>query len=154
MILLSIDPGVKALGWALWLDGSLARAGISTTKERALDRAIRDHRLAVPVADTTALEEMRWRPGDARSQPNDLLAVQAVGIGVSSHPITLYPASRWKGPIPKRVHHDRIRKVLGQVELAILGEAAQGAHAKEVLDAVGIGLYHLGRTNRSGGQRQ
>jgi DNA primase len=62
----------------------------------------------------------------------------------------------WKGSIPKAHHHRRILACLDPAEHAIAHDAAQaaGAHAKEVLDAVGLLVYYMGRTGRSGGERR
>lgn len=165
--MISIDPGTRALGWALWDHGRLVEAGASIAPETAVGASdlARAHLEAIrawggPPGADVALEIMEWRRGDARSQPADLLVVQAVGCLVAGGiggPVALYAPSKWKGTIPKEVHHERIRETLGPTERAVLSRAEQRTRAsnrKEVLDAVGIGLYHLKRTNRSGGTRR
>jgi len=155
LTLLSIDPGVKALGWALWSDaGILISAGLSRTKERDLSAAIRDHRRQVPLASRSVVERMVI---DGRAvPPGDLLDVQAVGVAVASHPLVLVRPCDWKGTIPKTIHHARIMETLSGGEASYVDallERTPKAHRKEILDALGIGLHHLGRTNRSGGGR-
>lgn len=158
--LISIDPGVKALGWATWGCGGLERAGLSRTIERDLGRAIAGH-LAnledIGPCPESAVEHMTYRPTD--STPQDLINVEAVGCAVGcskAHRMCLYTPSTWKGSIPKYIHHARIVDVLSDNETRTLDWALRGCpkgHRKEILDAVGIGLYHLRRTNRSGGAR-
>lgn len=52
---------------------------------------------------------------------------------------------QWKGQVPKDVHQEEfIRKALGPEELLLLTDWNKG-ELKQILDAVGIGLYQLGR---------
>ena len=159
-MLVAIDPGTKALGWARFTpEGRLVSCGVSRTIERTSDGQIDAHARALGIgADRAVVEEMEIRPGRVESQPADLLRVQAVGCAVAglvALRVSLLPPSRWKGSIPKRVHHVRIRSALSGNEREIVDRAAAGAgaHAKEVLDAVGLGLYALRRTSRSGCER-
>lgn len=155
--LISIDPGVKALGWAAWSDGVLQAAGCSRTAERDLGAALAAHRAAVGLhvygATDAAVESMQYRPTD--STPQDLIDVQTIGLGVAGmcRHVHLYRPSAWKGTIPKAVHHRRNMGALSMYEQAVtaqaLADCPRGNH-KEVLDAIGIGLYHLKRTTRAG----
>jgi len=159
-VIVAIDPGVKVLGWAAFLDsGALVDCGISRTKARDLSAALAEHvenmREFSPAV--VALESMRYTPG-RRTTPQDLIDVQTIGVGVASAlgPVRLYPPSAWKGSIPKDVHHARTRAALEPEERERLGAILAQCpkiNRKEILDAVGIGLYHLKRTNRSGGSR-
>lgn len=167
-MLISIDSGTRALGWAAWnedgrlytLDCSIARRALRTP-----DAQIEYHDLEIrarvsPFTGDVVVERMEWRKGDGRSVPGDLLRVQAVGFGVAGllgGRVVSYTPGQWKGSIPKDVHHRRIREALTHEELAILDRTLQTIprrHRKEALDAVGIGCYHLGRTTRSGARRQ
>jgi hypothetical protein len=87
--------------------------------------------------------------------PRDLLAVQAVGFGVAGRLGRVVPLkpNRWKGSIPKHIHHTRIKQSLEPEELKILDQALAETpkrYRKEILDAVGLGCYHLGRITRAG----
>lgn len=159
--LVSIDPGVRALGVCVWQDGELWLAHLSRTKARKLSEQIEYHRTNCELAirlDGAAVESMAYRPTD--STPQDLINVQSVGcaLGASmARKLRLYPASEWKGSIEKRIHHARIVEGLMPTERAILDLALRKcpkAHHKEILDALGIGLYHLKRTSKSGGARR
>lgn len=162
-----MDPGVRSLGAARWDSRRLTRVIVSRSpKSRTVADAVHDHREALlraqmGEADEGVIEHMQYRPQD--STPQDLIDVQAVGctvIGsIARHVLFLKPTS-WKGTIPKRVHHKRIVGQLDEQEIRVLGDlydrvlnGKTRGNDKEALDAIGLGLFHLGRTNRSGGQR-
>jgi hypothetical protein len=158
---ISIDPGVKALGWASWGLYHLEACGCSRTAARKLTDAVQAHRAQVPAPECHAdavLESMAYRPHG--STPQDMIDVQTCGMAVAglvSGRIHLYPASEWKGTIPKRVHHMRMRGALTPVEIEILDRALAAcpeSNRKEILDAVALGLYHLKRTDRAGSPKQ
>ena len=81
---------------------------------------------------------------------------QFIGAGLAGAArglvIPLKP-STWKSPIPKPIHHVRIRAVLSEKERSILDAAFEetiASHHKEILDAVGIGLFYTKRTRKDG----
>ena len=163
--LVGIDPGTRALGACLFQDGRLVSARASVARGiGALPSLVAYHagnlRDYAGKCPEVAIELMRWRPKDPRSQANDLIDVQTVGMVVAGscrNRIHLYPATTWKGSVPKPVHHKRIREALELEEARILDAAlsvAPARHRKEILDALGIGLFHLKRTNRSGIRRK
>jgi len=107
------------------------------------------------------IERMRWRPNDASSQPNDLLDVsetatyfaQQIARRTEFGWLKLVPAAEWKANLSKAIHHARIAKVLDLGEGVVLSAGVLNVpktHHKEVLDAVGIGLHALGRTDKAG----
>lgn len=55
--------------------------------------------------------------------------------------------SAWKGNVPKEVHRERIAALLDPAERALLGPL-EGDH--DVWDAVGLGLWVVGRAGRGG----
>lgn len=55
-----------------------------------------------------------------------------------------YTPAQWKGQIKKGPHHARIRSRLDEKELALLAGLPQ-KELVHILDAVGLGLFHLGR---------
>ncbi len=155
---LGIDPGTRALGWARAKDGKITHAGLSRAPQIAsLAECAEYHARAIGLGSTlrVALESMTYR--GVHSQ--DLLDVQTVGCLVAARvapTVILYPPSEWKGTIPKAQHHLRILESLEYSERGIVNLAVQSAgktHAKEVLDAVGILLYAMSRTNRTGARR-
>jgi hypothetical protein len=162
---LAIDPGTRALGFAIWNpdEPQIVACGVSRSETASpTEHADTILRAAlyrpIPRAD---VESMRWRPRDARSQPNDLIDVQTVGVltahYVGARAIVMRPPQEWKRNLPKAIHHARIfaalRADLGEPAIVERAYEAAGAHAKEVLDAVGIALYVAGRIDESGKRR-
>lgn len=154
----SIDSGVKALGWAVLRESEvsyyLAMCGLVQGDSR--DEMIRAMECALGVGnfELAVLESMVWRPNDPKSHPNDLIDVQTTGClcaaRIADH-VKLVTAQTWKGSVPKKIHHERIRSRLSTNETEILNQALADApkkHHKEILDAVGIGLHHVGRIGR------
>ncbi len=171
LLLLSIDPGTRALGWAYWSqrDETLIAAGCSRVKAVVPGSAAlaRGHVENIRIPDSIArpyqcaaavVEHMEAKAARATT-PQDLIEVEAVGCLVAASLAAnwaLIGASEWKGTIPKEIHHPRLLEVLNAAELMVVNEAlirVPVSNHKEVLDAVGIGLYYLRRTNRSGGKR-
>ena len=159
--LLSIDPGTRAVGFAVFEESELVwtRASIAPKAARSLGELIAHHSSIVKPWGSgrdVAVEVMHWRPNDPASQPQDLLHVQAVGMALAGRmgaEITCYRFQDWKGSIPKRVHHKRIMGALTGQELEVLSyhiDRTPLRNRKEVMDAVGVGLFHLERINRAG----
>lgn len=159
MYAVSIDPGKHACGWALWLpgiSGALVDAGLWAPR-------VGDLTLPPPLdlsVETVYLESMEIRGTGSKTPPADLLRVEGTGHLLTGwlrpRRLVTWTASAWKGSVPKDIHHPRIRHALGPDETAILERAIKAApktNAKEILDAVGIGLYGLGRTQRGGTTR-
>lgn len=158
-MIVSIDPGIHALGWALWTDGGeLSRCGLSRADGRDLSRVAHLHALTVPEATIAIVESMVTQGGGSKVPPQDLIDVQTVGCltarGVARI-VRLVKPYEWKGNIPKGIHHARFLAVLEGVEqtIAANGAAHAGANAKEVYDAIGIGLWFFKRTNKDGVKR-
>ncbi len=168
MIDYGIDPGVRALGWARAVGGTIAAAGVVSTKDRAADLSDLARSFAGALAaggpygagcdGTTHLESMVT---DGRQvPPQDLIDVQTVGCltaaylcGPECGKVRLWTPNAWKSNIPKSVHHSRIVACLRPTEIVVVHAAAASAgksHGKEVLDAVGLLLVGLGRMDRAG----
>ena len=168
MIDVGIDPGVLALGYGIAWGRRLGAAGICTHIGR-LDVRAAGH--ALQIRDVIAAAAARggpWQPTiflesmtaarDRATTAQDLIDVQTVGCltAAALGYVRLLPPSEWKGSTPKVVHHERMIEALDAGERAILAEALRACpkrHHKEVLDAVGILLYGLGRIERTGKAR-
>lgn len=167
MIVVAIDPGVRALGWAASYEGAIVACGVSRYDAPSLEAQAYGHYIQVRAAMarlpifrpvSVTVESMRWRPNDPASQPNDLLDVQTVGVltaaflGSGSIP-RLVRAQEWKRSIPKAIMHARLEAVLSEDEREIVRSAlarAPKANAKEILDACGISVYASGRVDDAG----
>lgn len=186
MILVALDPGVWAMGWAVFRDRVLVAAGCSKvprnkTRGPASIAAEHANTISASIYEARGLgrgwgldvghhgvaglvdivcEHMCTRGPEAPQRPDDLIMVEAVGCLTAArlgHVSRLYPASEWKGSIPKDVHHPRIRAALGPVDEIVIATfaAAQAGktNVKEVWDAIGIGLFSLGRIDSKGEKR-
>lgn len=67
--------------------------------------------------------------------------------------VTYYEPWEWKGSVAKNVHHQRLWGHLGPHEKELVAKTAEGmapSKRHNMMDAIGIGLFALGRT-RCGG---
>ena len=162
---LAIDPGTRVLGYAFRSpdDGRIEICGTSrseTARPTEHGETLLRASLCRPIPRAD-VESMRWRPRDARSQPNDLIDVQTTGILAAHYAgaraIVMREPQEWKRNLPKAIHHARIfaalRADLGEPDLVARACDGAGTNAKEVLDAVGIALYVAGRIDESGKRR-
>jgi hypothetical protein len=134
MILIAIDPG--------------AHTGLAFFRHTVLigAYAIKDGEpLELRPDDQLIIECPEYQKG-RRVSPNDLITL-ALRVGrIQGRAQTLgakcelVRPSEWKGNVPKRIHHERILARLTGVE-RVLTEGVSG----DALDAIGIGLWKLGR---------
>lgn len=134
--MITVDPGVDYFAWARWYDRTLTACGV--WRAGAAWPVNVDGRVIVEVPDR------RWR-GTERDVM-DLAAAAGfyagrLSTGGAGH--TFVTPQAWKGQVPKTIHHTRIRAALGDAEVAHLPRAK--GELVHVLDAVGIGLWALGR---------
>jgi hypothetical protein len=96
-----------------------------------------------------------YRGALMKGDPNDLVKV-AVQVGrfaerleeTCRKDVELVKPATWKGQIPKDVHHRRARARLLAEEVRVLERVLLGVPAAKqhnVLDAVALGLYAVGR---------
>jgi len=152
---IAIDPG-KDTGWAFFRRGVLTASGLIVEKDfstyydelEALCRTHWDVDMVGVVEKPRIYDRRRWK-GD----PNDLIDV-AVKAGASAHALSyssaveLVTPQEWKGQQPKNVNHAQTLVRLISEELEVLNKAKEKISLKKihnVLDAVGIGLWRLGR---------
>ena len=87
--------------------------------------------------------------------PNDLVDVALVAgacAGLLPAKVAFVKPRRWKGTAPKRVTNRRTREVLTSEEVHVYTVAMTAVPAglrHNVLDAIGIGLWALGRKRRT-----
>ncbi len=140
--LLAIDPGADT-GWARFDEKRLTACG-----------------LGVPLAAETRRvlieRPMIYPGGRQKARPADVikLAVRAGEMGgqyartAGIEPEYIEPHT-WKGSVSKDIHHARIWAKLTPAEQAIVSDAARGVAPSKrhnILDAVGIGLFGIGRS--------
>lgn len=165
-MILSVDPGLRGIGAALFAPdtGKLLYAAYLRNPETSGDGAkawfaLADHCYEVLKAkakelqrpiDVYVVELMMRRYKDIRTDVNDLIQVAAAGAAVGAAlPVKAaysYPASTWKGSVPKKIHNVRILNALSPEERAIYDAEPTASSLKHnIVDAIGIGLYHLER---------
>jgi hypothetical protein len=169
-VLLSVDPSVRSAGVALFRGGVLAACGTVRAEARENESpAARCLRVAGLVADWAAEAGPRprslavewpgksWR-GDARDLHglcgvvgalSGMLAVAAAASG-EVLPVASYEPGEWSGGTPKAKTGSPRKSVrAGRIEARLSTEerAIWDAHActHDAVDAVGIGLFSLGR---------
>jgi hypothetical protein len=90
----------------------------------------------------------------SKADPNDILTLAreagrvAGSCAAAGATVRWVKPAEWKGQLPKDVCHRRVRALLTDEERAILTRDCRGMPASKrhnVLDAVGIGLWALGR---------
>ena len=100
-------------------------------------------------------ELMEWRPDDRRSNAQDLIRVATIGAAVagmlSPEPAFVTP-NEWKGQVPKEIMGSRILHSLQWDEANRAGKDIPTNLRHNVIDAVGIGLWAVGRMQRGGGK--
>jgi hypothetical protein len=153
VILLAIDPG-NSTGWAVYAHGRLVECG-ATNPDKQGCRAL--WWLAQgAVTEFVGEQPQIYRNSRAKGDPNDLIPV-AMNLGrwveraslAGVRTIKLHLPNEWKGTIPKDVHHRRILPKLHVEERAVLPQLA-AKPAGDMMDAVALGLFHLGRVGRGG----
>ena len=160
MITLAIDPGIRGVGAAVFVDRILrvaayvvnpATEGNGPAEIIALARAVWAW-MPYRAPDEVVMEWPQvYRAGKLKGDPNDLLPLPAIGTAIAMKcgavRAVRYLPHEWKGNLTKEVCHERVRERLQAEELPRIPVlAAKVLH--NVLDAVGVGLHHVGRLDR------
>ena len=162
MILLAIDPSLTSTGVAVFVDGRLFHTKavrIKAGKEE--DIVARAYRVAEEVCDRCDPDEVVVeRPEKSwRGVGTDLYGNCWVGgiiVGMLSHSdlqVRSYRTSEWSGQVPKdtTVKGAKTSPRARWIERCLEGDElrvwAQAKYNDEV-DAVGIGLFYLGRLRK------
>lgn len=167
--LVSVDLGKHKVGVALWgvaythnaYFGGLISAvtvdpgdvGPHVVAEKVLTDVYRPHitREGVPIYSTYWVCEWPMKYADKRLYHEDIEHLHATGDAIAKLVggwDAKYRPGQWKGNVPKAPHHRRLARELSEEERAI----APPAKDHDAWDAIGIGLYALGRTQRGGVQ--
>jgi hypothetical protein len=134
----AFDPGVKYLAWALFSFGKLRKADLYRGD---FDNLL----LRVGSLRSAALAVVECPTRNFGVPEKDICELcRAAGeIGIQFDEREYVSPSEWKGQVPKTVHHPRILTRLTDEERAVIPEGKTAR--KHILDAVGIGLWRLGR---------
>lgn len=165
MLLLAIDPGLRCTGWAGFEHGRLIACGVSIrARTLTVAHAAEQHALAIPTGfDLAVVEKMihyaETRPGKVSPQKsnavaNDLIDLSNVGAWIAAKcakRFALVPAREWKGSRPENVTRKRTKYILTWPEINVMEEGVNATcrgkdeNAHNCYDAIGIGLFYLGR---------
>lgn len=149
--LVSIDPGVKFLGWAEFdADKQLHDCGL--IKARGLNDMLRktkdwfeDYARVAGVIEKPQVYAQRKMKGDA----NDLITIALVAghVGAFFDSVDFIKPRDWKGTVDKAVMCARIEnRWMNDRERELLkNKRIPKSYLNNTLDAIGIGLHHLGR---------
>lgn len=162
-MILAIDPGVHHHGLALFKEQRLIHCGLvrgpaGPPTRRHVPLAVAAGGLAGRTAEwldgwgARVVAELPQDRGQDRVPPADLIALSVVlgwTLGALAGQATLISPADWKGSTPKAKHQPRIIAALSAEEAALI---PSGALAHNVIDAIGIGLWAVGRI--SGGRKR
>ncbi len=154
-MLVSIDPGVKVAGIALWENSDLMAAWLVKSDQYRMGCAVIGEissRVPVELISALAIEKPQiYHQSKLKGDPADLIEL-AIRVGaIISHVdpcgdrTTTYLPQAWKGSSPKDVMVERIKRRLMSDECARVELPRAKGVAHNVWDAVGIGLHHLKR---------
>lgn len=152
---MSFDPGKHSVAWARFNDGALAEAGLIRFDNGHGTPDLTQFRATPAWVPTRALIELPQVYGRAgrggKGDPNDLIDV-AVTVGRIAQAIGPHLTAElvrprvWKGNVPADVMLARIEKRLDVSELHVVDRAPMPKSLKHnVVDAIGLGLWALGR---------
>lgn len=157
--MICIDPGLRGCGVAVFNrgDAQLIRACYVPNDERVgrgpkvwVAMAKKVKFVLLSLTGLTArfyLEVPQVYGGPRDEDPNDLIDLAGVvGAIAAMFPDSIhsfYLPRQWKGTVPKKMMTQRISEQLAPEELKVIQTA--GAKDHNTLDAIGIGLFTLGR---------
>ncbi len=160
--LLAIDPGLNACGCAYFIDNILVNSGLigytaptweAIPKRAAMTADAVFTEFGIPERLVIEWPQVYRLGGRAGADPNDLLGLAAVAgalcVRACDPVVNTYKPAEWKGQVPKEVHHARILRFLSDTEKKAIPKLAK-SKLHNVLDAIGLGLFHLGRTGKGG----
>lgn len=163
MNFLAVDPGTRACGVALFQNDALVAAGLVKNPVAKGDDAFALAAMATAVAAWASMQGVGWSETvvermqsysaqHQKGDQNDLISLSL--LAGMMRPTWLVLPSQWKGQVPKPktkketyIVEARVRARLLPSELAVIPENT--GPAWDVIDAIGIGLYHCHRFNRT-----
>ncbi len=149
-MMVTVDPGKHASGWAAFKNGELVLCGYTgsaKTLVATLYPIFQNPRLVV-VEAPRVYDRRRWK-GD----PNDLIDISIAGgilVGaLRPEEIKIIRPQDWKGQTPKDIQAERTLAKLTEAERLQLEGVTTKSKLHNVIDAVGIGLWELKRCQTS-----
>lgn len=154
MRLFTIDPSTKALAWASWEDRKLHRCGYFAFDSLYMAKSFVSARATF---SRVVIEDPQIYIGHKNTKgadAEDLIQLAKVvgACAAASTVVEFVKPNQWKGQLPKNVMWARTVKKLDDDEVvaytAGLACVRPSLH-HNVHDAIGLGLYYLGRLDRN-----
>lgn len=154
--MITIDLGLNGCGFAEWVGDQMVRARYIKRIEGSASKAYQMawtlyFRFCLPVSATETIIIERPRIyTKMKVDPADILNLFEVGAtlqGMHGRPVEWIEPHQWKGSVDADVMTERIRSRLTQEELGGI-ESCPASLMHNIIDAVGIGLWVLGRLER------
>lgn len=147
---LAFDPGKHVIGWASFVDDDLIRCGLHSPDHLATMAAPPEARILVEYQQIYTRGKSRTR------NPADVLSVTIVAGRIvqalrptRSETVELILPHAWKGGVDGDVMTRRIVSMLTPKECEILrATKVQKSLLHNVIDAIGLGLWSVGRLGR------
>lgn len=161
-MILTLDPGATS-GVALFYETGSLKAATKCKPAEALVWASGKvggmlEKITMLVHERPQIYERKGKPGEKRANPNAMMTLhaQALDLRAELHQGTRrteYLPAAWKAQVPKPIHHGRILSVLTIAERASLptckvSKTNPHGYDNNMLDAIGLGLFYLGRMDR------
>jgi len=150
MKIIAIDPGTHALGYAVFDKNILKNKGkITDNNETAFKRCefICNNLFSIITeeAPDKIVCEYPIKGGPGRSSMRITIVYHLVGMIhayglINGLEVEFVVANKWKGQLPKEVHHPRIiRDILKEYDINIEKESP------DTVDAIGLGMWYVTR---------
>lgn len=165
---IAIDPGLWRCGAAIFQFDRLIAVG-EPEVPRGGDVVVAIHEwVATNIPYSVAVPEAGWPAVDntVRSDRNNVRWVSEIPqyytadtakratlealtrvVKALAPRVATYRPTTWKGQVPKDIHQKRIRALLTPAELLLVNALPRD---RDALDAVGVGLFVLCRSERGG----
>jgi hypothetical protein len=143
LILYALDPG-ECTGHAWFREGVLQWAGVVSLSDPVLGRP---DRLVIEIPNA---HESKGKERSKRDPQAIITLAITCGQWIrhvsAPDTVRVFP-SVWKGQVPKAVHNQRVLACLTPDERQLI-PALAASKLHNVIDAVGLGLFNLGRMVR------
>jgi hypothetical protein len=154
---IAIDPGACAAGVAVYRSSTLKHVAVVQGRcwhHTACQVVQWCHQDASAIPSVVVVERPQvYVQRHLKGDPNDLITVAlmagatVMGLRTSATEIIEYLPRTWKGQVPKDIMQRRIKTRMFPSELAIVPDIGRGI-THNLYDAVGIGMYYLGRLQK------
>jgi len=149
-MIVSLDPGVKEAGVAVFDDGELTYAFLARGGDWRSTARNAARNVPKGIVQMLVMERMQiYVPGRSKGNANDLIPVTLMAGAVAAHlepdDVKLYLPAQWKGQLPKNVVKERLLKSLAEEEKRRIELPKAAGKAHNVWDAIGIGMKYLRR---------